>query len=130
MAGPTETVKILRGGEAKRIRPAVPLLARCQLCGIAERGTGQRTLERDWAAETVRRVVVTSVHANVIGLCSSQYPVVSNSTHDQRIDALIRGAHLQQSLGSHAQNRREAQLEDSMHQVIDGARAVTLPSNG
>ena len=71
------------------------------------------------------------VHANVIGLGACQGPVGSYSTHDQKIDALIRGSHLQQqSFGSHAQHRREAELEESMHQVIDGARAVTLPSIG
>jgi len=54
----------------------------------------------------------------------SPHPVVGNSVHDDKIDDLVHQSHLQQSFYSHAKNRREDKLEESMHQVVDGARAL------
>ena len=56
--------------------------------------------------------------------------MLGNSAHDDKIDELVQQSHLQQSFYSHAKNMREDKLEESMHQNVEGARAVTLaPQN-
>merc|ERR1712166_498661 len=66
-----------------------------------------------------------SAHPSVVSSSGKpQHPVLGNSAHDDKIDELVQQSHLQQSFYSHAKNMREDKLEESMHQNVEGARAL------